>query len=1044
MKADNNEEQNEKALNSIRRKYKGRPGRKKINSAISEEELIKQGQSLLNEESNNVRTLAMSLPFESYSKITKTKTVFEDGDKGNSRTQQIVINKSAMNESSYNKNNSRVNEEKGKIVSIKSVSTNLYNANTNNNINESQGKNSSRVNISRNSSQGKIVEIKQEINSGQSQRQRDSRKESREKADIHQRISSNIEGRSSRKNIIKQVDTYQRNTNGDSRNSRKNIINQVDTYQRQNNRGSRDSRNSRKDTSNQRETYQEQSYRNSRNGSQNSKNHVIKESTSTTSINRRSGGNTNETTTKIIQNYTFYQDQKSKTMSNMGYHPSNNNKINVKEYESNRRSSRNSSSSITKNNEKNGSNTIKVNKVLITNKENNTKKIYNIKTTPIMISNKNNSNATSTNNYKKINNQYDTNTNRVNKANISIASKLALNELKPKEINPYATMKNFFRKDNLSFHVINESKKKEKKPYVLHVRKLERISSNSQLRRSYYNEKEPIIDNNNYKSVIVKTVSKDKNNLKNNLTNKKSSENKLNNIFMVNTAKKDIKESGKEIKKQIYVNPRKNDIKKSDNIQSNTKMRMSYNSNSSNNNIKKNNSFVNDIHHKILSVKNVSEDDDNIINEKDVANRMNYLHDIFKINSGKKELNESQRIKQIKVYDTQRKNDIIKSGKVQANSQMRMSYNNDIRQKDQGGNEIHHKILSVKNVSEEEDNLINEENLANRMSYINKIFKINTTEKNEQNERQKLIKSQVYDTNRKNVITKPENIQSNSKMRTSYNNNNSNNSNHHIKNYNSFTNDIHHKILSVKNISEEDNLINEENLANRMNYINKIFKINTENKALYEKQKLAKTQIYDTNTNNNSNRINNMKKDSIQSNSNMRMSYNSNNSNHHIKNYNSFTNDIHHKILSVKNVSEEDNIISEKDVANRLNYLHNIFKINTGTKEQYENSHRKNESMRGLASNNSESKGTTIISSNRRSNRKILSSGDLGSDSKNFRVEKTQIIKYGRRSNSRGNSRSNSISNYENINEGTFTTTKHIRRTASEVELGQRRREKKI
>ena len=100
MKADNNEEQNEKALNSIRRKYKGRPGRKKINSAISEEELLKQGQFLINEESNNDRTLAMSLPFESYSKITKTKTVFEDGDKGKSRTQQIVINKSAMNESS--------------------------------------------------------------------------------------------------------------------------------------------------------------------------------------------------------------------------------------------------------------------------------------------------------------------------------------------------------------------------------------------------------------------------------------------------------------------------------------------------------------------------------------------------------------------------------------------------------------------------------------------------------------------------------------------------------------------------------------------------------------------------------------------------------------------------------------------------------------------------------------------------------------------------------------------------------------------------------
>ena len=890
------------------------------------------------------------------------------------------------------------------------------------------------------------MEIKKEINSGQGQR--DSRKQSTEHVvDTHQRISSNIEGRSSRKNIIKQVDNYQRNTSGEGRNSRKNIINQVDTYQRQSNRGSRDSRNSRKDISNQRDKYQEQSYRNSRNGSQNSKNHVIKESTSTTSINRRGGGNqskvnTNETNTKI--NYTFYQDPKSKTMSNMGYHPSNNNKINIKQYESNRRSSRNSSSSsMNKNNEKNESKAIKVNKVLINNKENNNKKINNIKTTSFIKSNKNNhntnNNSNNTNNYYKINNHYDTNTNKVYKANISIASKLALNELKPKEINPYATMKNFFRKDNLSFHVINESKKKSKKPYVLHERKLERISSNSQLRRSYYNQKEPITDNINYKSVIVKTISKDKNNLKNNLTNKKSEENKLNNISMVNTAKKDINENGKVIKKQIYVNQRKNEIKKSENTQSNTKVRMSYNNNSNNNNnIKKTNSFVNDIHHRIVSIKNVSEDDDNIIKEKDVANRMNYLHDIFKISPGKKEINENQKLKKTQVYDTQRKNDLLKSSKVQTNSQIRKSYNNDIKQKAQGENEIHHKIVTVKNVSEEEDNLINKEDLANRMNYINKIFKINTTEKKEPNEKQKLIKSQVYDTNtnRINNIKKPEINQSNTKMRMSYNSN-SNNSNNHIKNYNSFSNDIHHKILNVKNLSEEDNLLNKEDLANRMNYINKIFKINTENKALYEKQQLSKTQIYDTSTN--TNRISNMKKESIQSNSKIRTSYNSNNSNNsnnHIKNHNSFTNDIHHKIVSIKNVSkDDDNIITEKDIANRLNYLHDIFKIDTDGK---------NERIRGSAYNNIESKGNTIISYNRRSNRKVLSSGDLSSDSKNIQIEKTQNIKYRSRNNSRGNSRSNSISNYENVNKGTFTTTKHIRRAASDVELGQRKREKKI
>ena len=221
-----------------------------------------------------------------------------------------------------------------------------------------------------------------------------------------------------------------------------------------------------------------------------------------------------------------------------------------------------------------------------------------------------------------------------------------------------------------------------------------------------------------------------------------------------------------------------------------------------------------------------------------------------------------------------------------------------------------------------------------------------------------------------------------------------------------------------------------------MNYINKIFKINTENKALYEKQQLAKTQIYDTSTN--TNRISNMKKESIQSNSKIRTSYNSNNnnSNNHIKNHNSFTNDIHHKIVSIKNVSkDDDNIITEKDIANRLNYLHNIFKINTDGK---------NEKIRGSVYNNAESKGNTIISYNRRSNRKVLSSGDLGTDSKNIQIEKTQNIKYRSRNNSRGNSRSNSISNYENVNKGTFTTTKHIRRAASDVELGQRKREKKI
>ena len=458
----NNEDQKETTLNSIRRKYKGRGRRKKINSEseinstttreiIFQSEVVQQKQIqpiiqaekiIINEDSNNRRALAMSLPIESNTKITKTRTLFEDGDAGKSRRQQIIITKNVINESSGTKNNSRNtserkeeraesrsrrgNEERGKIISIKNISTNSSTTN----INE---RSSNKGNITRNLSQGKIVEIKQEINNGQRQNSRDdstsrknaisqadtyqrntsgdgrssrkniisqvdtyqrnssgdgrgSRKNIIKQVDIHQRNTSgdgrnsrkNIinqvdtyqrntsgDGRSSRKNIIKQVDTYQRNTDGDGKNSRKNIIKQVDTYQR-NTDG--DGRSSRKNIIKQVDTYQEQNFRdrnknqgrselntsqraNSRSGSQNSKGHVTKEyTTNTTTINRRSGGNpfidnTNEKTIKKLhQNYSFYQDPKSRTMTNMGYHASNNNKISIKEYDSNKRSSRNSSS----------------------------------------------------------------------------------------------------------------------------------------------------------------------------------------------------------------------------------------------------------------------------------------------------------------------------------------------------------------------------------------------------------------------------------------------------------------------------------------------------------------------------------------------------------------------------------------------------------------------------------------------------------------------------------------------------------------------------
>ena len=1092
MNADNNEKQKESALNSIRQKYKDRGGRRKKNSGVeikttttreiisqSEEEQPKQKQLIVKEEKIIINEGSFN---ESYSKITKTKTMIEDEDARKSNRQQIVITKNSINQSNEAKHNSRASSrqkeeriesgrqgnsaKKGEIITIKTITTNLSKLKEN----ERQ---SSRANISRNKSQEKIVEIKKEIINGQRQSSRDSRssrKEVTEQIDKHQRNNSSIDSsRGSRKNIIKQVDTYQTNTSGDGRGSRKNVIKQVDTY-------SRDSRDSRKDISKQIDTYQGQNFRNksknqegselntsqranSRNGSQNSKGHVIKESASTTSINRRSTGNpsnvnSNEKITKINQSYSFYQDPKYKTMTNMGFHASNSNKINIKDIDSNKRSSRNSSSNK-KENEKT-QNTIKVHKVLVTNKATNQRKIYNIKTTPIIKSNKNNYNTS--NNYK-IDNKYDTNTNKINN---SIASKLAINELKPKEKNPFSTMTNFFRKDNLSFHIINESGKKPKKPYVLHVRKLDRISSNSRLRRSYYNEKDPFSHNINYKSVIVKKAT----NEDNNLINKKNAGNRLNNILVVSSSTKSLNESVKLAKKPINVNPRKNEINKQESIQTNSRMRMSYN-----NDTKSKDPYSNDIHHKIVSVKNVSEEE-NLINEENMANRMNYIKNIFKINTGRKELNESENATKMKVYDTHQQNDIkLKSDRVQSNSKMRMSYNSDIKNTNSTVNDIHHKIVSIKNVSEEE-NLINEENLANRMNYLNTIFKINSGNK-ELIESGQLTKSQIYDTHRNNGIIKSNINQSNSKIRMSYNND--------IKNKNPFSNDIHHKILSIRNVSEEENLINDKNMANRMNYIQNIFKINTGKKEMnessYSKNDLIKSvqqrsKINYSNYSENQSYTSTSYIKQISNQSpikNVEVKTNLNNKIINVKktNYINKNNDINkiNQITKINNTNGEN--FSRHIISNNISKTRELEGGDKGNRNYSRDSNksrnsRNNSSQRVVETNdeegdnhisssikrstynNSGSKVYQITSSDRRSRRNIVSSGNLGTGSQNMEIKKTQIIQYGSRNGSRGNSRSNSIGNYENKNESTFSTTKPIRRTTSEVEFDNKGRGEQV
>ena len=162
MNADNNEEENDLGLNSIRRKYKGGRREKNINYGIvlkttkreiipqseQEQTIIKEEKFKIIEESKKTKDKVIS-PIETSSKITKTRTVFQGGEQGKSR-QQIIMTKTEIKEENENKNNSRFSskrEERGansakkinEINTVKNISTNnLNNANNINNNHNSR------------------------------------------------------------------------------------------------------------------------------------------------------------------------------------------------------------------------------------------------------------------------------------------------------------------------------------------------------------------------------------------------------------------------------------------------------------------------------------------------------------------------------------------------------------------------------------------------------------------------------------------------------------------------------------------------------------------------------------------------------------------------------------------------------------------------------------------------------------------------------------------------------------------------------------------
>ena len=302
----------------------------------------------------------------------------------------------------------------------------------------------------------------------------------------------------------------------------------------------------------------------SRRESQNSKNQVI----TTDAYNKRNERNSatvasNKPITKVInQNYPSKQDQKTKITTQKGLYTSNKNQINAKEIDNNKRLSagRNSSpnkrpNEITDKTKKAERNPIQVQKVLVTDTANFLKKANNPKVTNQI--------------YKSNNNNYNTNTYIHKNPNSNIATKLAINEIKSKDQKVFSsTMTDFYKnRDNISTITIDDTGKVPKKPYVLHVRKLDRIRSKSRMRIVYTNnmeEKEPIKMDFNHKMLVVKDVTRDFKTISELNSGEKMTHRYSYSSITANIGRREINESGKKSEKQVIVSIRKNEIIKSE------------------------------------------------------------------------------------------------------------------------------------------------------------------------------------------------------------------------------------------------------------------------------------------------------------------------------------------------------------------------------------------------------------------------------------------------------------------------------------------------
>ena len=484
MKKVTNELQLSEGAPSIRNKYKGAHGGKsKINYAIVKETTKKVSSSnsgpkgvteekiIIKKESQSSRIVSGS-PIESSSKIT-TKTVIQGGDTGSS-TQKITITKTETTENS--KNSRALSGQKGKeLVISKRIETNTS---SNNNRNGSQGGG-----------------IKQEISTKTTT------------TTSNQTRGGRSSGKQEIVKTVTNTTTESTNTQNRSRGGKEEITTKTTTTTTTNQRSGSQSKggqiNEKTITQSQTQTQRQ----NTRGQSQGQKEQVVKEVTTTTSVNRRNeAGKKQVTTTKEVT--TAKTNQNKNELS----------------------TSKTSQISIKENTGRTGLRSGKQQKET-TSTTTKQRTLISQKSTPSLREKK----EVTSNSTKKEKRAYSSNT----------------------EINS--------GRDNITRITIDDTGKIPKKTYVLNVRKLDRIQQNKRQRLTYSSKLEetnPITTNFNHNIIVIKNVTRELPTLSDigedgKLIHKFAYTSKTN---IPNTVRKVIDESGKKPKKKPVVSPRKNEV----------------------------------------------------------------------------------------------------------------------------------------------------------------------------------------------------------------------------------------------------------------------------------------------------------------------------------------------------------------------------------------------------------------------------------------------------------------------------------------------------